>query len=115
MYFKALALASLAVAATAIDPDLMECGADEPAAKHIASMKEAAIVESYESPINARASVTVPVYVHVVAKSKSEDDGYISVSCGYFCFSLHVGYHVNSIQRTDHGCALLFHTCCLRP
>lgn len=80
MYFKALALTSLAVAATAFDPDLAECGADEPAAKHIASMKEASIVESYASPINAREAVTVPVYVHVVAKSKSAEDGYISVS-----------------------------------
>lgn len=84
MHFKALALASLVAAATAaVDPDMMECGADEPAAKHIASMKEASIVEAHSSPLNANTSVTVPVYVHVVAKSKSADDGYISVSCAF--------------------------------
>lgn len=103
MYFKALALASLAVAASAFDPDMAECGADDPAPKHIASMKEASIVESYASPLNAREAVTVPVYVHVVAKSESAEDGYISVSCISHPLITASGA-VESIQYTDHCC-----------
>lgn len=80
MQFKSLTFAGLLATATAsASADHMKCGTRPPTAEYKASLKESALKEKQMS-YDTRATTTVPVYVHVLAKSKESDDGYMSVS-----------------------------------
>lgn len=78
MQFKSLAVAGLLATASAAG-DHMKCGTRPPSAEYKASLKESALKEKQMS-YDTRATTTVPVYVHVLAKSEEADDGYMSVS-----------------------------------
>ena len=78
MQFKSLAFASLLATVTAAG-DHMKCGTRSPSSEYRAILKESALKENQMS-YDTRATTTVPVYVHVLAKSKEADDGYMSVS-----------------------------------
>lgn len=84
MHASLLTVASLAASAMAlITPTKMGCLTQPPSAlqkevhQHLASISAAAV--SAASPLVSRATVNVPVYVHVVSASNSARDGYLSV------------------------------------
>lgn len=85
MAFKSLfTLGSLAIVAMGHAIHKEDCAAPPPTEEHIAIAKEMGLNETMFAnegfSLQAQANVEVPVYIHVVAKSKSSSDGYASVS-----------------------------------
>lgn len=88
MAFKSLFLATL-LAGTALAGPIcqrdaaqhIKCGTRKPTAQQKAALKKVAAAELQGANVNfAQADISVPVYVHVIAKSESRNDGYMSVS-----------------------------------
>lgn len=83
-----MALAGLVATASAAitirDPDMMECGNDDPTPAQIAVMKQMAAMEAKQvarqEEEGTSETVYVDTYVHVVASSEEASDGYMSVS-----------------------------------
>lgn len=74
-------LASTTMAATLGEPKRFKCGTRKATPKQKAASKKMAAAEAAQPHVDfAKAVTDVPVYVHVIAKSESASDGYMSVS-----------------------------------
>lgn len=72
--------------ATAFTCVTSKCLTAEPSKEHINTMSDMALMEAStnNSRLYSPAPLKVDTYIHVVAMSKSEADGYLSISCnGY--------------------------------
>ena len=86
MALKSLLVATLLACTTTAamlgEPKRFKCGTRKATPKQKAASKKMAAAEAVQSNIDFAAAVTdVPVYVHVIAKSESASDGYMSVYC----------------------------------
>ena len=88
MFFKSVASAALMATATlgARVPTVIKpfgCGTEEPSRAHVQISQALAVQEAEmkaSGNFSIAATINVKVYVHVVAASTSNADGYISVS-----------------------------------
>lgn len=85
MHAALLTVASLAASAMAlIPPTKMGCLTQPPSNAQIEVHQQLAAASaaavSSANPLVSRATINVPVYVHVVSASNSARDGYLSVS-----------------------------------
>lgn len=83
MVFKSLLLAGVMATtalSAAVESQPKRCGDIPPSAEFRNAMQQMSVMESSLTTTASQAPIVINTYVHVLAKSKSEKDGYLSVS-----------------------------------